>query len=362
MNRFHHIPPYSLDRGEKERLLLPFLVDLTNFHSEHCAAYGNFLKAIGYDSGNISSVADLPFMPVRAFKELELKSIADEQVFKLMTSSGTTGQKTSRIYLDKTNAVLQQKVLLRLLGDFIGVSRKPMLVIDAPRIMGKSGEFGTRRATMVGLSYIARGVTFALHDDLSLDLAAVKEFLLQHGREDFIIFGFTYMVWQYLFQALAAKGERLDFSKGILLTTGGWKKLTDKAVSQKEFKETGQRICRIGKYLDHYGMAEQTGSIYAQCEYGHLHASIYSDVIVRRAEDFAPCGIGETGIIQVLSTLPHSYPGHSLLTEDKGTIIGEDGCPCGRKGKYFKVLGRISRAEIRGCSDTFEKTASVNNK
>ena len=52
--------------------------------------------------------------------------------------------------------------------------------------------------------------------------------------------------------------------------------------------------------------------------------------------------------------LPRSYPGHSLLTEDLGVLLGEDDCPCGRKGKYFKVTGRVPRAEVRGCSDTYE--------
>ena len=53
--------------------------------------------------------------------------------------------------------------------------------------------------------------------------------------------------------------------------------------------------------------------------------------------------------------LPTSYPGHVLLTEDEGEILGEDDCPCGRKGKYFKIYGRIKNAEVRGCSDTYEK-------
>jgi hypothetical protein len=63
--------------------------------------------------------------------------------------------------------------------------------------------------------------------------------------------------------------------------------------------------------------------------------------------------MGSTGLIQVLSVLPKSYPGHSLLTEDLGTILGQDDCSCGWNGKYFKVLGRIPQAELRGCSDTF---------
>ena len=74
---------------------------------------------------------------------------------------------------------------------------------------------------------------------------------------------------------------------------------------------------------------------------------------MRRASDFSLCETGEEGILQVQSILPESYPGHSLLTEDRGVLLGEDGCPCGRRGKYFAVLGRLRAAELRGCSDTY---------
>ena len=57
------------------------------------------------------------------------------------------------------------------------------------------------------------------------------------------------------------------------------------------------------------------------------------------------------GLIQLLSLLPTSYPGHNILTEDIGEIFGEDNCKCGLKGKYFLVHGRAKEAEVRGCSD-----------
>jgi hypothetical protein len=53
-----------------------------------------------------------------------------------------------------------------------------------------------------------------------------------------------------------------------------------------------------------------------------------------------------------MSMLPWSYPGHALMTEDRGKVLGVDDCPCGRKGKYFTVKGRVPLAEMRGCSDT----------
>jgi len=65
---------------------------------------------------------------------------------------------------------------------------------------------------------------------------------------------------------------------------------------------------------------------------------------------------GKTGLLQVLSVLPRSYPGHSLLTEDLGVVHSIDPESCGRKGKAFTVLGRLPRAELRGCSDVIAAT------
>ena len=109
------------------------------------------------------------------------------------------------------------------------------------------------------------------------------------------------------------------------------------------------------RVYNYYGMAEQLGSVFVECEHGHMHCSNYSDVIIRRSSDFSVAGQGERGLIELLSVLPTSYPGHVLLTEDEGEVLGVDDCPCGRLGKYFKIHGRIRSAELRGCSDTYER-------
>ena len=164
------------------------------------------------------------------------------------------------------------------------------------------------------------------------------------------------MIWQYFYKELIRlrrEGVTFDFSDSILIHGGGWKKLASESVSREEFHRSLEEACRIKRIHDYYGMIEQTGCIYMECECGHMHASNFSDIVIRRAEDFSECEIGERGIIQAVSTIPESYPGHSILTEDEGAIIGEDDCPCGRKGKYFRIYGRLKNAEIRGCSDTY---------
>lgn len=350
---FYQRNPYELEKEEKRSLLTKELVELTAFHRRHCTEYDNFLSTVGYDEAGVTGVEDIPFFPVRMFKEYELLSVARSEIFKTMTSSGTTEQKVSKIFVDKETAMMQQKVMTKILSDYWGKKRLPLLVIDTPSVMKDRTMFSARGAAIIGLSVVARETVYGLNDDMTLNTEVLRAFLEKYRGQRFIIFGFTFMVWQHFYRELIKLDEKFDMSEAFLMTGGGWKKLETESVSRQQFKTCFHQACGIVHFLDHYGMVEQTGCIYAECEYGHLHASIYSDVIVRDYRDFSPCKMGEKGILQVVSVLPHSYPGHSLLTEDEGVILGEDDCPCGRRGKYIQILGRMKSAELRGCSDTY---------
>lgn len=350
------LPPFSLNANEKEELLTKRLVELTELHLEKCPEYKRILEAIDFDIQKVFSYKDLPYLPVRLFKELELKSVPQEEVVKTMTSSGTTGQAVSKIFLDRTTSANQQKTLVKIVSDFTGSSRMPMIILDCPSVVKNRAMFSARGAGILGFSIFGSKRIYALDDDMKLDVEGVREFLEKYGDRKILLFGFTFMVWQHFYKELLKlkdQGESLDFSNGILIHGGGWKKLISEAVSHDEFHKRLKDVCGLEHIHDYYGMVEQTGCVYMECEYGHLHTSVFSDVIMRRPLDFGVCEIGEKGIIQVLSSIPESYPGHSLLTEDEGVLLGEDVCPCGRKGKFFKVLGRLKNAEIRGCSDTY---------
>lgn len=350
---FYSLHPFELDKKAKNELLTKELLSLTLFHRAHCPEYANFLSAIDFDEKRVACIEDIPFFPVRLFKEYDLLSIDRKDIFKTMTSSGTTGQRVSKIFVDKYTALNQQKVMIKILNDFWGRQRLPLLVVDTPDVLKDRRTFSARGAAIIGLSVVARETVYLLNDDMSLNMDKLEAFLEKYQGKRFVIFGFTFMVWQHFYQTLLKQEKEFDFSEAFLMTGGGWKKLSSEAISQDEFKKRINALTGITHFLDHYAMVEQTGCIYAECECGHLHASNYSDVIIRNYKDFSPCGIGEKGIVQVVSVLPHSYPGHSLLTEDEGIILGEDDCPCGRKGKYIQVLGRMQNAEIRGCSDTY---------
>lgn len=348
------LPPYGVAREKKQALLKEGLLYLTEYHQAHCTPYARMMQTVGFTPHHVRATADIPFLPVRLFKEMALRSIDEDAVFKTMTSSGTTGQQVSKIFLDRETATNQQKTLVRIVTDWTGKSRLPMLIIDCPSVIKDRAMFSARGAGILGFSMFGRKNLYALNDAMELELDEIRAFLQEHEGERILIFGFTFMVWQHFYKALQAAGEKLPLENALLIHGGGWKKLAADAVSPEDFRTALREVCGTGlQAADYYGMVEQTGCIYLECACGHLHASTYSDVIVRRAHDFSPAAFGEPGIIEVVSLLPKSYPGHALLTEDEGVVLGEDDCPCGRRGKYFKVMGRLKQAELRGCSDTY---------
>ncbi|MBQ9015391.1 MAG: hypothetical protein IJ109_04660 [Firmicutes bacterium] len=342
--------PFAADQAEKDAFFRRELKTLTEHHRRSCAAYDDICNGLGEDG---------PYIPVALFKDLTLASVPQEEVVRQVTSSGTTGQQVSRILLDAPTAELQRWALASITGDFIGGKRMPMLIIDSPDVLRDRSKFTARGAGILGFSMMSSKRFYALDENMQLDMESIEAFREAAAKAGAsFAFGFTFMIWAYFVEALRREGRSLDLGNCYLIHGGGWKKLQDQKVSDEEFREVLRSVCGIAQVSDYYGMAEQTGSIFMQCEEGHLHASIYSDIEILDPEDFSPCSAGAWGLIALRSWIPGSYPGHLLLTEDRGRILGTDDCPCGRKGRYFEVSGRIRKAEIRGCSDTFEGSSA----
>ncbi|MDR1885245.1 MAG: hypothetical protein LBQ56_03150 [Synergistaceae bacterium] len=346
--------PFSVNWTEKAELYKTALRDLTSHHRDNCAPYRRILDGMSYDDRSCRGVLDFPYLPVRIFKMHELASVERSQIIRTMTSSGTTGQSVSKIFLDRETSAAQTKALVRITSDFLGSKRLPMIVVDSSEVLKDRLMFSARGAGILGFSMLGREVVYALDGDMRINRGALEDFLAKHSGRNILLFGFTYMIWEHFYKPLADSGG-MNIENGVLIHGGGWKKLESASVSAEQFKSSLRETLGITRVHNYYGMVEQTGSIFMECGEGRLHCSVYSDVITRRHRDFSPCDEGEAGLVQVLSLLPRSYPGHSILTEDVGVVTGTDDCPCGRLGRTFKIIGRVQNAEARGCSDTYEK-------
>ena len=83
------IRPYSLDRSGKKKMFGEWLTELTEYHRHNCIPYERLLNAMDVQPDRKMEEEEIPMLPINLFKNMELKSIAPERIFKIVTSSGT---------------------------------------------------------------------------------------------------------------------------------------------------------------------------------------------------------------------------------------------------------------------------------
>lgn len=345
--------PYRLNAEEKQKLLAKILWKLTLEHKNRCLPYQRILEALPISLSPTGNLEDIPMLPVRLFKTRAFRSVPQDSVLRILTSSATTAQIPSYIFVDKETANLEVKAFSSVVTSVIGKAGFPAILVDTPSVAEDKNTLSVRGYVLRGWDHLSSDCLFLLDDSMNIRWEELDAFLKKYNGQRIILFGFTFIIWQHLYRPLSEKKRRLDLADSILFHTGGWKKLEEIAVDNETFK---LKLCEqlgLSRIHNFYGMAELIGVIFLECEEAHLHTPDFADVIIRDPNSLKPLPRGYKGLIQVLNPLALSYPGHSLLTEDLGEVLGEDDCPCGRKGKYLRIHGRMPWAEIRGCSNVY---------
>lgn len=346
----------SLQKDKEKKLLdiLKLQIDENNKNENLKVMY----KKLGTDVNTINSLEEIPFIPVNMFKYFDLRTCSEENVVRILNSSSTTGNVPSKIYIDKETSIRQSNGLISTLTNFLGSYRRPMLVIDSKEINKKSETLTARGAAVRGVSSFAQSLTYVMdmvEDNLVLNVENLKEFEEKYKDADILVYGFTYIIWTRFVKVLKEEGIKLNMPKVKLLHSGGWKKLNDQKVEKEEFNKSVAEIFGTipENIIDFYGMVEQLGIVFLDCECGYKHVPDFGEIIIRDFSTLKEVEKGQYGFIEVMSSLTSSYPGQAILTEDIGEFIGVDDCKCGRKGKYFKFKNRVEKSETRGCGDTF---------
>ncbi len=350
---------FKILQAEKERALLPVLAQQVKDNVAFSQQLKKFYTSLGRDPSAYASIADIPPIPVSMFKKFPLKTCPDDQVSRVLNSSATTSGIPSRIYINKETALRQSKGLVAILKNFIGNARRPVLVIDTESVnKGDADTLSARGAAIRGISNFGKKMVYVMDErdgELFLNREKLQGFISEFAGQEILASGFTYIIWTRFVKQLQDSGLKLDFPAMKIVHSGGWKKLTAQAVTKDAFSKTLAKIfnTRQENVIDFYGMVEQLGVIFLDCDAGHKHAPDFAEVIIRDFYTMKEQPPGKPGLIEIASIIPSSYPGQAIITEDVGEVIGVDDCPCGRKGKYFVFRSRVERAETRGCGDTF---------
>lgn len=358
---------------EAEELFMQALQEECIFHYEHNEMYQRFCDRKGFDPHQPFTIEEIPPVSVSVFKELgfKLNSVPKEDLTLALQSSATSGV-PSTIVVDKETAKRQAKAMIKVVGEFIGKERKPFLIMDIDPRSSYKKLLGARFAAVTGYLRFANKTGYFLKADENnvsyFDVEGIQEYVKGlDADKPVVVFGFTYILYQHVLQSIEKAGVNIQLPKGSkIIHIGGWKKLESEKISKDLFNEKLSKCFGISPadVIDIYGFTEQMGLNYPDCRCGCKHESSYVKVLVRDVVTNEVLPAGKEGKLEFVTSVPHSYPGNAVLTDDLGVIIDEP-CPCGRSGKRFKILGRLKKAEIRGCGDilsnklTFQKRTRI---
>jgi hypothetical protein len=342
---------FLVNKIEKKMFFNNLINNLNLHHFQKCKEYREVIDSLNCNIRKNLELKECPALPINLFKEFDLMSIQKKQIVKKIFSSGTSSNKLSKIYLDKENSINQIKALSSIMQNFLGKERLPMLIVSSDPKKTLKNNFNAKYAAILGFSIFGKEHTYVLDELGNFDFNKFLLFYEKNKNKKILIFGFTGDIYTNLINNKKLINHKIKLNNAILLHGGGWKKLEKLKIDNKKFKYQLDNNLKIKRVINYYGLVEQTGSIFVEGDgCGYLHTTIFSDVIIR-GKNFEILNFKKKGLVQLISCIPTSYPGHNILTEDLGEIIGEDDCKCGYKGKYFKIHGRIKESDIRGCSD-----------
>lgn len=340
------------------------------FHYTHNERFRQFFLRKGFDPRLPFRLEDIPAVSASVFKELGagLQSVDKADIQFALQSSATSGV-PSTVVVDKLTAKRQSKAMIKVLSDFIGPERRPFLIMDIDPRSGYRHLLGARFAAVSGYLTFASKVGYFLKADERqvsyFDVEAMQAFLegLDAARP-VVVFGFTYILYAQVLQHIRRAGRTLQLPAGSkVIHIGGWKKLESEKIGKEQFNRhlaDGFGI-RPEDIIDIYGFTEQMGLNYPDCPCGCKHTPAFSRVLVRDVVSREVVPAGRQGMLEFITPIPHSYPGNVVLTDDLG-VVEPDPCPYGRSGTRFRILGRVKKAEVRGCGDILSSKLTFRKK
>jgi hypothetical protein len=327
-----------------------FLNGMNEICSWHLAGCPEYCR-VWPDWSEAKRLEDLPFLHVGVFKWQLWKTAAPGIVHqRTLRSSSTTQATASMIALDERSSTLQAQSSAAILKELVGESLRPLAILDNSRALRRRGEASARVTAAMSLRFLASEIHFLLDNDDSMCWDRLGSVLARHRR--LLVYGFTWMLWRAWATATIPEQVRRSLADAEVhfVHSGGWKKLDAARVDRKRFDAA--LLATVGpasKVTDYYGLVEQVGVIFPLCEAGFYHVPRWAGILVRDPWTLESLE-GRPGLLQFMNVLSWGAPYHSVLTEDLGRLVPGD-CACGRCGQRFELLGRVPKAEIRGCAN-----------
>ena len=304
-------------------------MDIFRFQAKENPIYQKYIKARGIDASQVFHLDEIPFLPIRFFKDWDVfcGKVGDFEGF--YSSSGTTGTITSKHFYWSESWYLEHA--LRIFESFYGCIRDYHVLALLPAYLERPGSSLVSMAKFFIEKSESKFSGFYLynHDDLLITLDKLKS-----DPRKVLLLGVTFALLD-----LAESGKKFNPMDNLIVMETGGMKGRRKEVIREEVHEILRNYFQVSAIHSEYGMTELMSQGYSMGE-GKFSLPPSLRVKLRDINDPLSWSNRSQGGINVID-LANFHSCSFIETQDLGKFDANG---------MLEVLGRFDNSEIRGCN------------
>ena len=302
-------------------------LDVFRFQIEKNPVYRDFCEYLGRTKNKVSSIKEIPFLPIRFFKSKKVVSSKNIEQ-SIFSSSGTTGQFTSKHYV--TDIALYEKSYLKGFECFYGDVSDYCVLALLPSYLERSGSSLIYMVDDLIKKSNHRDSGFYLDE---IDVLIEKLIRLDSQGKKVLLIGVSFALLDLV------EKHQLNLKNAIVMETGGMKGRR-KELIREELHEILKKGFGTKTIHSEYGMTELLSQAYSQGN-GIFKTPPWMKILIRDTEDpLTLQEIGKTGGVNVID-LANINSCSFIATQDLGKKYNDES---------FEILGRFDNSDIRGCN------------
>ncbi|WP_425639444.1 acyl transferase [Algoriphagus yeomjeoni] len=315
----------NLSSDEFENLAL----ELFHFQSQANPIYRKYLAARNLSTEKVKSMDQIPFLPIRFFKDHPVISGEKSDFSEFFSSSGTTGMITSKHYIWSEKWYLDHAQ--RIFENEFGSLKDFHILALLPAYLERKGSSLVSMADhFIKESNSAHSGFYLYNQDELLD----KMELLAGDPKKVLLLGVTFALLD-----LAESGKKFNSPSNLLVMETGGMKGRRKEMIREEVHDILKPFFGVESIHSEYGMTELMSQAYSKGQ-GKYTLPDSMRVMLRDVNDPLSLSQRSQGGINVID-LANFHSCAFLETQDLGRF-DENG--------MLEVLGRFDNSEIRGCN------------
>ena len=302
-------------------------LELFRFQYDTLKPYRNYCQLLKIDPEKVTSVTDIPFLPIDFFRTQRVSCI--EKSAKLVfSSSGTTGSDTS--FHEIPYPEIYEQSFSKGFHHFYGNVEDYCILALLPSYLERKGSSLVYMAEHLIRASKHRDSGFYLHD---LETLSNKLKTLKEKNQKTLLLGVTYALLDL------ATAFPIHFPELIVMETGGMKGKRREMI-REEVHETLKQAFGCPTIHSEYGMTELLSQAYSKGD-GLFEVPPWMRVFIRNANDpLTLINDGQSGGINVID-LANSCSCAFIAVQDLGRKHSDGS---------FEVLGRFDASLARGCN------------